>query len=108
MCFVFSLTLYLFATGSPQSDHRGMIKKEILTYEMPSFRIKKNGKSLACRDFFSFSNFWSFSKITKVPFSFFIKFSKLIVCFFCNSAVRRTNCRITFVFEDCFSFSFYP
>ena len=68
MCFVFCLTLYLFATGSPQSDHRGMIKKEILTYEMPSFRLNKNGKSLAWGDFFSFSNFWSFSKITKSSF----------------------------------------
>ena len=68
MCFVFSLSLYLFATGSPQSDHRGMIKKEILTYEMPSFSEKKNGKSLACRDFLSFSNFWSFSIITKSSF----------------------------------------
>ena len=93
MCYVFSLTLYLFATGSPQSDHRGMIKKEICQ----ALVKRKMEKAWLVEIFYHFQIFGAFRKLLKVPFSLFIKFSKLIVFFFCNSAVRRTKCRITFV-----------
>ena len=69
---------------------------------------RKMEKAWLVEIFSHFQIFGAFRKLLKVPFSFFIKFSKLIVCVFCNSALRTTNCRITFVFEDCFSFSFYP